>query len=150
VCSKIGVAHRDVKLNSRRLPTCSTLLDMLDAFDAAQRPFLLKCSGGQDRTSFAAALYLLHTRGWAARAEAQAQFARWPYLHLPKQHQKWLKVFLEFVEEHSGGVSLREWIARDYTPEEFKDWLQARGLGETFRGLYATAPAQADDAAPAV
>jgi hypothetical protein len=53
------------------------------------------------RTSFAAALYLLHTRGWQARSEAEAQFAPWPYLHLPKRHQRWLKVFLEFVEEHS-------------------------------------------------
>lgn len=145
VCGKIRVAHRDVKLNSRRLPARATLLDMLDAFDAAQRPFLLKCSGGQDRTSFAAALYLLHTRGWGARKEAQAQFARWPYLHLRKQHQRWLKVFLEFVEEHSGELSLRQWIAQGYAPGEFKVWLEARGLAGPFRGLYTTAPSGADD-----
>jgi hypothetical protein len=138
VCAKIGVTHRDVKLNSRRLPTRAVLLDMLTAFDDARRPFLLKCSGGQDRTSFAAALYLLHTRGWEARAEAEAQFARWPYLHLPKQHQRWLKMFLEFVEEHSGALALRDWIAREYTPEEFKNWLEARGLGDAFRGLCET------------
>jgi len=147
VCGKIGVAHRDVKLNSRRLPARDTLLDMLDACDAARRPFLLKCSGGQDRTSFAAALYLLHSRGWGARKEAEAQFARWPYLHLPKQHQRWLKMFLQFVEAHSGELSLRQWIAQGYTPEEFKAWLEARGLADSFRGLYSTAPPGADDVA---
>jgi hypothetical protein len=136
MCRQIGVAHRDVKLNSRRLPTRATLLDLLNAFDEAPRPFLLKCSGGQDRTSFAAALYLLHTRGWFAREEAEAQFARWPYLHLPKQHQRWLRCFLEFIEEHRGPASLQEWIAMHYTPEQFKAWLEARGLGDAFRGLY--------------
>jgi protein tyrosine/serine phosphatase len=144
VCRQIGVTHCDVKLNSRRLPTPDMLLDLLRAFEGAQRPFLLKCSGGQDRTSFAAALYLLHTRGWNARQDAEAQFARWPYLHLPKQQQRWLRHFLTFIEEHSGPLSLREWIAARYTAEEFKNWLEARGLGSAFRGLYETRATVAD------
>jgi len=41
-------------------------------------------SGGQDRTSYAAALYLIHRGGWQAMGAAQAQFARFPYLHFPK------------------------------------------------------------------
>ena len=136
VCDKNSIAHRDVRMNSRRLPTRAMLLDLLQAFDDAKRPFLLKCSGGQDRTSFAAALYLLHTRGLGARSEADAQFARWPYLHLPKQHQRWLKPFVRFIEKHIGARSLREWIAAEYEPEKFKAWLEACGLGDAFRGLY--------------
>ena len=143
VCESAGIAHRDVKLNSRRLPTQAMLLDLLDAFDAAARPFLLKCSGGQDRTSFAAALYLIHTRGWSARAEAEAQFAGWPYLHWPKRHQRWLKPFVEFAQEGARGRSLRDLIACDYSPESFKAWLEARGLGDSFRGLYKIASADA-------
>jgi hypothetical protein len=144
VCCQVGVAHRDVKLNSRRLPTRDTLLDLLQAFDEARPPFLLKCSGGQDRTSFAAALYLLHLRGWSARGEAAAQFARWPYLHLPKQHQRWLRHFLTFIEEQGGPLSVREWIAARYTPQEFKNWLEAHGLGNAFRGLYESGATVAD------
>jgi len=136
VCAKNGIAHRDVKMNSRRLPTRAMLLDLLQAFDEAERPFLLKCSGGQDRTSFAAALYLLHTRGLAVRPEAEAQFARWPYLHIPKQHQRWLKMFVGFIEEHIDSRPLRDWLASVYEPEQFKAWLEARGLGDAFRGLY--------------
>lgn len=136
VCEENGIVHRDVRMNSRKLPSRAILLDLLEAFDEAKRPLLLKCSGGQDRTSFAAALYLLHTRGLTARQEAEAQFARWPYLHLPKQDQRWLKIFVEFVEEQIGGRSLREWMAGEYAPEQFKVWLEERGLGDTFRGLY--------------
>jgi hypothetical protein len=134
-CRKRGVMHRDLRFNSRRLPARAMLLDMLNAFDDAKRPLLLKCSGGQDRTSFAAALYLLHTRGVSVRADAEAQFARWPYLHLPKPQQQWLRMFPAFAVERAGTQSMRNWIASSYTPEDFKAWLEVRGLSESFRGV---------------
>ena len=136
VSRKLGVDHRDVMMNSRRLPTRQMLINLLDAFDAAATPFLLKCSGGQDRSSFAAALYLVHSKGWSAIDEARDQFAAWPYLHRPKQHQRWLKPFLEFAFQNAQGRSLRSWTENDYTPESLKAWLEAQNLGDSFRGLY--------------
>jgi len=134
-CRKRGVLHRDLPINSRRLPSRAQLLEILDALDSAKRPLLLKCSGGQDRTSFAAGLYLLHTRGWPALAEAEAQFARWPYLHMPKRQQQWLRMFPAFAAERAGGKMLRDWIATSYSPEDFKGWLTTRGRGDSFRGI---------------
>lgn len=140
VCARAGVEHRDVMLSSKRLPTRAMLIGLIAAFDSARMPFLLKCSGGQDRTSFAAALWLIHTKGWSALAEADAQFARWPYLHLPKPHQRWLKLFPQFAMESAGGRTLVDWIADGYTPEKLRDWLIARGLGDAFVGLYTIPP----------
>ncbi len=136
VAADRGIAHFDPMLNSRRPPTPRMLTDLLDTFDAAPRPLLLKCSGGQDRSSFAAALYLIHTRGWGAMEAARAQFARWPYLHNPKRHQRWLKPFLAFAQESANGRSLRAFAENDYTPERLRDWLIAHDLGDSFRGLY--------------
>src|SRR6185437_1960388 len=51
ICRKWGVAHFDAMLDSRLLPTRAMLAGLFDAFEAAPRPFLIKCSGGQDRTS---------------------------------------------------------------------------------------------------
>lgn len=136
VCQKLGVAHFDAMLSSRRLPTRQMLVELIAAFEAAPQPVLLKCSGGQDRTSFAAALYLLHTKGWRAEDDALGQFARWPYLHLPKPQQMWLKAFIGFAREGAGGRPIGAWIADSYTPEALKQWLEARGLGGGFRGLY--------------
>lgn len=136
ICKAQGIAHFDTMLSSKRLPTRQMLVDLLDAFARAEAPLLLKCSGGQDRTSFASALLLLQTKGWDALAEAQAQFASWPYLHWPKRHQDWLKVFPEFAREESAGRALADWIRTDYTPERFKVWLEQRGMGKSFRGLY--------------
>ena len=134
--ARVGVEHRDVMLSSKRLPTRKMVLALLDAFDELPRPFLLKCSGGQDRTSFAAALYIVHTKGWSAFDDAQNQFARWPYLHMPKRHQRWLKLFPVYAREDAGGRTLRSWVTEAYIPEKFKAWLEARGEAESFRGLY--------------
>jgi len=136
VCARNGIAHFDVMLSSKRLPTKKMLENLFDAFDAAPKPILLKCSGGQDRTSFAAALWLVHVKGWGAFDEARAQFARWPYLHLPKPHQRWLKLFLEFAREEAGGKPLARWVRESYAPELLKAWLEARGHESSFKGLY--------------
>jgi len=45
-----GLGLLDVTLNSRRLPLREMLAGLFDAFDAAPRPFVVKCAGGQDRT----------------------------------------------------------------------------------------------------
>src|SRR4051812_7976645 len=135
----IGVAHLDAMLDSRKLPTRAMLERLIESFDAAPRPFMLKCSGGQDRTSFAAALYLIHRDGWQAMAAAQAQFARFPYLHFPKTHQRWLKPFLDFAREDAGGRSLAAWIAESYTPEKLKAWLDGRGLADSYAAIFTAA-----------
>lgn len=136
ICSASGILHRDARLSSRQLPTRTMLIDLVDAFDFVPRPLLLKCSGGQDRTSFAAALYLLHVNGWGSLAAARRQFARWPYLHWPRLYQRWLKLFPEFACESAHGAPLKTWIAQEYDPETFAAWLGARGEAESFRGVY--------------
>jgi protein tyrosine/serine phosphatase len=146
VSTELGIVHRDVRFNSRRLPSRTILLEMLDAFDAMPRPFLVKCSGGQDRTSFASALYLLHTRGWNALARAETQFARWPYLHVPKRQQRWLRAFIDFAAERCDARSLRDWISQGYMPEEFRKWLETRGLADAFRGIHVARESLSRDA----
>src|SRR3954464_12102151 len=132
----IGVAHLDAMLDSRKLPTRPMLERLIESFDTAPRPFLLKCSGGQDRTSFAAALYLIHRDGWGATQIAQAQFARFPYLHFPKAQQRWLKVFLDFARADSGAMPLASWIRDRYTPEKLKAWLDGNGYQDSYASIF--------------
>ena len=135
----IGVAHLDAMLDSRKLPTKAMLERLIEGFDSAPRPFLLKCSGGQDRTSFAAALYLIHRDGWDAMQTAQAQFARLPYLHFPKVQQRWLKLFLDFARADSGAAPLGQWIRDSYTPGKLKAWLDGNGYAGSYAAIF-TAP----------
>ena len=128
--------HIDVVLDSRHLPTREMLVALLDAFDAASKPFLVKCSGGQDRTSLAAALYLIHRDGWEALVPAEGQFARFPFLHFPKAHQLWLRQFPAFAAGAARGRPIRDWVREDYTPEALRDWLEAQGYAGSFKGIF--------------
>ena len=134
-----GIAHLDAMLDSRKLPTREMLVRLVECFDTAPKPFMLKCSGGQDRTSFAAALYLIHRDGWQALDAARAQFSRFPYLHFPKTHQRWLRPFIEFAQESAAGRPLAAWIRDSYTPELLKAWLDGHGLADSYAAIF-TAP----------
>jgi hypothetical protein len=140
ICRTLGVAHYDATLNSRYLPTRAMLIALFDAFDAAPRPFLIKCSGGQDRSSFAAALYIVHSKGWSALEEARVQFSRLPYLHLPKRDQRWLKQFLDYARSQAEGAPIALWVRTGYEPAGLADWLAEKGLRDSFRDLFETLP----------
>ena len=133
---ELGIAHLDAMLDSRKLPTQEMLATLIESFDKAPKPFLLKCSGGQDRTSFAAALYLIHRDGWGAMDAARTQFDRFPYLHFPKIQQRWLKLFPDFAQLDSHGAPLAQWIARNYTPEKLKAWLDGKGMEGSYAAIF--------------
>ena len=130
----LNIVHFDVKLSSRNLPSRSGLAALFEAFSAAERPLLLKCSGGQDRTGLAAALYLLQLKGPGALAEAEAQLKAWPYLHFPKRHQLWLRHFPGYANAQ-GGAPLHQWARNGYDPSHFAAWLEARGLKGSYRSF---------------
>lgn len=136
IAEESGIAHLDAMMDSRKLPTREMLVRLIECFDAAPRPFMLKCSGGQDRTSLAAALYLIHRGGWSALPAARVQFARFPYLHFPKKHQRWLRAFLDFAQQDSCGLPLKDWIAQRYTPQNLKAWLDGHGLADGYVGIF--------------
>jgi protein-tyrosine phosphatase family protein len=138
VTAALKIRHFDVKLSSRNIPSRSGLAALFDAFAAAERPLLLKCSGGQDRTGLAAALYLLQLKGPGALAEAKTQLHAWPYLHFPKRQQVWLRYFPGYANEHAG-AALKEWGRVGYDPNHFAEWLAAKGLKGSYRSFQAEA-----------
>lgn len=131
-----GIAHLDAMLDSRKIPTRDMLVRLMDCFDTAPKPFLLKCSGGQDRSSFAAALYILYRDGWEALPRARNQFARFPYLHFPKQHQHWLKAFIDFAAQDAHGAPLAQWVRERYTPQAAKAWMDSHGLADGYAAIF--------------
>ena len=130
--AKLGVAHFDVKLDTRKLPSADRVVELFDAFARAEKPVLLKCSGGQDRTSVAAALYLLNAG--ASLTTAQAQFAPWPYLHRPVVQQLWMYAFPAYAVGDAHGAPLGQW-ARTYQPQRFAEWLKAHRMGGSFESI---------------
>jgi hypothetical protein len=131
-----GAGHFDAMLDSRRLPRRDMLLRLVEGFQQIPRPFVVKCSGGQDRTSLAMAIYLVDRGGWTALPQARLQFSRFPYLHFPKERQRWLARFLDFAMEDAKGAPIADWIANDYTPEKLRDWLDKNGMSDFHGGIF--------------
>ena len=132
-CKNLGISHINSPLHSRRLPEKEALLALLKAFETASFPILIKCSGGADRTTLASCLYLLKKYGKDGLDEAKKQTGFWPYLHLPKRHQRWIKYFPQFFAESHDGTTFINWIESFYTEEAFAEWLKKRRLGSTWR-----------------
>jgi protein tyrosine/serine phosphatase len=135
IASSLGIAHFDVKLSSRNIPSRASLSALFDAFEKGKAPILFKCSGGQDRSGLASSLFLLHRRGADALAEAQAQFALWPYLHRPKRHQRWLREFPAYAVSRAQGMTLAVWAREKYDPLDFAAYLSERGLANSYRTI---------------
>jgi hypothetical protein len=136
VCEAMGARHFDTMLDSRHLPTREMLVRLLDAFDQAPLPLLIKCSGGHDRTALASALFLIHRDGWGGRPLAERQFDPGLYGHAPKKHQRWIQHFIAFAQERAAGKSFAEWARNSYDPAELASWLTVQGRGQTFKGIF--------------
>jgi hypothetical protein len=132
-CEALEIGHLDRPLHSRRLPKQRMLLDLLQAYESAPRPLLIKCSGGADRTALAAALYILHRGGIAALPLARRQMALLPYLHLPKRYQRWIRSFPRYFEADHDGMAIMDWAKDRYQPGHYADWLDDNGLDGTWR-----------------
>ena len=112
--AEAGVNQEDITLSAKLLPPPAELRRLIDVLDRAERPLLLHCKQGADRTGLAAALaILLHTDGTLADARKQL----WPiYGHFPVGGTVAMDDFLDRYET---------WLtkeSREHTPERLRDW----------------------------
>ena len=118
----IGLASRDVAPKDR-------FIDLLDFFDTTDVPFLMHCKSGADRTSLAAAFYLIYKCGTPI-VHARKQMSPW-YLHF-----KWTKSgildfmldeFERFINQNPD-KDLRYWVTHIYDAETLKNAFNATCL----------------------
>ncbi|MEJ6391855.1 tyrosine-protein phosphatase [Gymnodinialimonas sp. 2305UL16-5] len=119
-CAALGLRLRSVNLAARKPPTARNLLLLLDIFDTLERPALIHCKSGADRTGLAAALWHIHIEGVPV---AQARKA----LNLRHLHLKWSKtgVLDRFLDAYQVRLSrdqipLRDWITTEYQPDSLR------------------------------
>lgn len=129
----LDVGLNSLSFSSRRLPQREILLDLLGLFDSSARPMLMLCSGGADRTSFAAALAVLHARGVDGVDTARRHLRPVPYFHIPKHEQRWIRVFFDWFLETRDGRPLRQWLEETYSPDTFAAWMRDNGMDGYWR-----------------
>lgn len=113
-CKRLGMKLECVQLAARRAPSVERLEMLFTAFDKIERPFLMHCKSGADRTGLAAALYLLQCDG-ADLTTAKEQLS-FKYVHIRRTATGVLDHFIDTYETrfNQTGIGVRDWISTEY------------------------------------
>ena len=134
-----GIDSFDIRLSAQRLPSRQDLIRLVDALERAERPLLIHCLRGTDRSGLAAALVVLLEGGDLSRAREQYTLAH-GYLHgvslsdlpdLLDDYQQWLT---ENGLGHAPEELLR-FARRGYTPYFYRAVIEPVRLPLTKAGV---------------
>ena len=114
-CARLGLTLVDApNFSARAAPEAADLLALIDTLRQVEKPFLMHCKSGADRTSLAAAAYLLAIEGRDLKA-ARAQFSP-RYIHF-----RWTKTgVLDHILDHyeraheTTGIGFEAWLRSGY------------------------------------
>ena len=116
-CAAHGLVLHHAPVAGQTLSPRVRLLELLDTFAAIEKPFVMHCKSGIDRTGLAAFLYLVaETDTPPAVARRQLSFR---YLHVKATRHGILDLMADaYVSAHrASGIGLRDWISDDYDPD---------------------------------
>lgn len=111
---KLGLILITLPMSARQAPKRKRMLNLLDLFDTIERPFLMHCKSGADRTGLAAALYLMVQEGRSlAVARKQLSFR---YIHIRRTNTGILDHFLDVYETRNAQspIAIDDWIRTEY------------------------------------
>lgn len=118
VCAELGLRLRNAALTSREAPRAENLARLLDLFDTLERPALMHCKSGADRTGLAAALWHIHVEGQPV-AKAREHLSL-QYLHFKSSKTGVLDRVLDAYAERLriGPIKVQDWIQNEYDHEQ--------------------------------
>ncbi|SES38693.1 Tyrosine phosphatase family protein [Tranquillimonas rosea] len=116
-CAAHGITLHILKTHASKPDTPETYLELLSLFDTVERPFLIHCKSGADRTGVASALYLIDQEGVAPEVAKRQLALR--YAHRKGSKAGVLGLFLDTyaAARARSGIGLRDWLATEYDPE---------------------------------
>lgn len=138
-CAELGLDLHVCRLSARRLPSVERVLELVDLFRKAEKPMLLHCRAGADRTGLASAVYLLV---FEKKSIADAKSMLSPRFG----HYKWAvtgvldHLFVTYEEDYlNTGMSFEEWLRTKYDPikitENFENQSLINRIIGTFRKI---------------
>ncbi len=113
-CAALGITLIPLQLSARNAPKRARLLALLDLFETLDRPFLIHCKSGADRTGLAGVLYLMEQEGLPLDLAKRQLSLR--YLHLRRTSTGILDHFLDVYQARDARspIGIRDWIANEY------------------------------------
>ncbi|MBI1417305.1 MAG: protein tyrosine phosphatase [Limimaricola sp.] len=124
-CEKHGLTLVDVAMSARSAPRRESMLELLDAFETMERPFLMHCKSGADRTGLAAAIYLLAVEN-RPLAEARKQLSV-RFVHFRRSKTGIMDHLLDLYERRlaKGPIGIADWLRDEYDQDTLTRSFQA-------------------------
>ncbi|WP_375255389.1 tyrosine-protein phosphatase [Yoonia sp.] len=116
-CAAHGLRLVNFGLSARRAPPAEMLLQILEVFESIEKPFLMHCKSGADRTGLIAALYLMAVDNQPIDvARKQLSFR---FLHIRRTSTGILDHFLDVYEARNvqTPIAIADWIRLEYDPD---------------------------------
>lgn len=113
-CERLGLTLVTISMSARQAPKADQLIKVIDAFETIERPFLMHCKSGADRTGLVAALYLMVQEGEPVEvARRQLGFR---YLHIRRTATGILDHFLDVYAARNAQtpIAITDWIKTEY------------------------------------
>ena len=131
-CKALGLSLVSAKMAARRAPKRAELVALLDAFETIERPFLIHCKSGADRTGLAAAIYIMLYEG-ASIAEARRQLS-FRYIHVRKSATGVLDHLLDLYAARvaEGPIAIDAWIKTEYRQKTLAESYENKKRQERF------------------
>lgn len=101
-----GVRQFDIPMRADRIPHRKRLLELLDALESAERPILVHCRAGADRTGEASAIYQMEYMGKTREEALEMLTLKYDHLALVTPAKRY------FIGLYQG----REWARGFYDP----------------------------------
>lgn len=112
---RLGVKHWDVRLSYRSPPAVPELQRLVKALTSSERPILMHCRRGADRTGLASSIAVLLEGGRVEQARGQLSiYYGWFPLGGPKRLPQVLDWYVSWL--HEQGLS--------HNPEQFQRWAE--------------------------
>ena len=132
-CDALGLTLIDQPFTARKAPQKQRLLEIIDVMGAIEKPFLMHCKSGADRTGLMAAIYLLAIEGRPVE-EAQKQLSvRFVHLNFTKTG------ILDYVIDSyaqrlkQGDISFRDWVATEYDQDAAQEAFDNMGFWQRIK-----------------
>ena len=125
-CAALGLTLVNKQMAARRAPSVKELTDVLGAFETMERPFVMHCKSGADRTGLAAAIYLMLYEDTSLEvARKQLSFR---YIHIRRTQTGILDHFLDVYGARAAKtpIAVDDWITTEYDPNALTASFEAK------------------------
>jgi protein tyrosine/serine phosphatase len=113
-CSELGLTLINSRLYAANLASRDEILELIDHMGKIEKPFVMHCKSGSDRTGFAAILYL-HLFCDIPLKQAMVQL-HWRHFHLKNSKNGILDLFFDAYlrDSQKHKITLLDWISTQY------------------------------------